>query len=235
LIEVRQGGVEYLLLLILALGAAVTLMAGAGLLYFYFRGSGGQPEYEYVDEPAPYDGAVPCPTCGAPNPPNAPVCHNCGRPLITPSAPPAYPAYAPPPALPPVQQTVARPRAERTLAAAHSAPPPPPPPPSPHRPADMPHAWIEGVGDALQGQRSVLIKADTLVGRSTACDIQVHDPKVSRRHFKIRYAQGAFFLQDQQSARGTSLNGARINAQRLRDGDRIELGDTTLVFRVKSD
>ncbi|MEJ2362618.1 MAG: FHA domain-containing protein, partial [Gammaproteobacteria bacterium] len=62
-------------------------------------------------------------------------------------------------------------------------------------------------GEALEPE-----EADTLVGRSTVCDVQVYDPKVSRKHFRIRYGNGAFFMQDQQSSRGTLINGERVDA-----------------------
>jgi pSer/pThr/pTyr-binding forkhead associated (FHA) protein len=97
----------------------------------------------------------------------------------------------------------------------------------------MPHAWLEGIGGAMLGQTAVLDQTDMLVGRSTACDVQVFDPKVSRRHFLIRFGNGAFFLQDQQSSRGTHVNGERVMAQRVDDGDRIDLGDTSMILHVE--
>jgi pSer/pThr/pTyr-binding forkhead associated (FHA) protein len=102
------------------------------------------------------------------------------------------------------------------------------------RPADMPNAWLEGTAGVAQDQRIALVRADTMVGRSTACDVQIYDPKVSRKHFLIRYGNGAFFLQDQESSRGTFINGERVMAQRLKDGDRIEMGDSGLIFRIES-
>lgn len=101
------------------------------------------------------------------------------------------------------------------------------------RPPGMPNAWLEGLSGVMQGKNAVLQQGDTLVGRSTVCDVQVYDPKVSRKHFRIRYGNGAFFLQDQQSSRGTRINGERVMAQRLNDGDQIVLGDTALVFHVE--
>jgi len=96
----------------------------------------------------------------------------------------------------------------------------------------MPLAWLEGRAGAAVGHRDVLRYADVLVGRSTSCDVQVSDPKVSRRHFLVRYANGQFFMQDQQSSRGTKVNGERVMAQRLEDGDQIAFGDSLMVFRV---
>jgi pSer/pThr/pTyr-binding forkhead associated (FHA) protein len=97
----------------------------------------------------------------------------------------------------------------------------------------MPRAWLEGVGGAIMGHRALITQADTLVGRSTVCDVQVYDPKVSRQHFRIRYANGGFFLQDQESSRGTRINGEDVLAQRLQDGDQIRLGDSSLVFHIE--
>ena len=72
---------------------------------------------------------------------------------------------------------------------------------------------------------------DFLIGRGSSCDLRLMDPVVSRVHARLRYADGAWFLQDQGSAKGTLVNGNSIQAVRLRPGDRIELGDTVLVFR----
>jgi pSer/pThr/pTyr-binding forkhead associated (FHA) protein len=98
----------------------------------------------------------------------------------------------------------------------------------------MPHAWLEGVDGIIAGQQTVLIQTDTLFGRSTQCDVQIYDQKVSRKHFIIRYGNGAFFLQDQGSSRGTLVNGEKVTARRLNDGDHIEVGDAGLVFHVEA-
>jgi hypothetical protein len=108
-----------------------------------------------------------------------------------------------------------------------------PMPPAAPASTEMPTAWLEGVGGSLMGHRIVINQSDMLIGRSTSCDIQVYDPKVSRKHFLIRFGNGAFFAQDQQSSRGTWINGQRINAQRLKDGDHIEVGDSEMVFHCQ--
>jgi hypothetical protein len=210
--------VEIVILLavgVCALGAFVT---GIGLLVLYVR-AGRQ-----VDElPAPPPRqVVACPRCGAMNPPGVPVCGRCGLALGS-SAPQYPPGPAPvlPPAAPP--RTASRPSPAPLMIQGPAL-----------RQPDVPRAWLEGVGGALAGQRAWLDKPDTLVGRSTVCDIQVFDPKVSRKHFLVRFGRGAFYLQDQRSSHGTLINGERVRAQRLRNGDRITIGDTTLIFHVES-
>ncbi len=215
-----RGGeiaVEILILLVVGVGALIAFMAGIALLVVYLR-AGSQ--VGTGSRPLPRAGAAPCPRCGTLNPPGAPACEQCGQSLG--SALPLRPAGPPPPHAR-APQPMPRPSVSPIMTQGPAS-----------RPAAMPRAWLEGIGGALATQRAWLDKPDTLVGRSTACDIQVFDPKVSRRHFLIRYGRGAFYLQDQRSSHGTLINGERVMAQRLRNGDRITIGDTALTFHVES-
>jgi hypothetical protein len=54
----------------------------------------------------------------------------------------------------------------------------------------------------------------------------------SRHHAVIRHAQGRYFLQDQGSTHGTSLNGRQVQAAALNDGDVIAIGSATFRFRL---
>jgi hypothetical protein len=92
-------------------------------------------------------------------------------------------------------------------------------------------AWLDGVGGIVKGQRMILIKDETLLGRSGVCDLQFHDPKVSRQHALLRLYNSNYFIQDMQSSRGTYINGRRVETHELRDRDQIQIGDTILVFR----
>ncbi len=73
---------------------------------------------------------------------------------------------------------------------------------------------------------------DFHIGRSSQNHCPVGDPQVSRVHVRIRGAQNAWFIQDQNSSSGTFVNGNRIQAQRLNDGDQIRIGETTFRFRM---
>jgi pSer/pThr/pTyr-binding forkhead associated (FHA) protein len=249
--------VEGVILIFVALGALLAFGAGIVLLVLYFR-SGRDHQYER-QELVRYGNLVQCPRCGYMNPADSAACLNCRlpfthgqRPVVPVAAPnnPTIPptAYQPPPVRPTPPPSYAPPPAsgatvKRTL-------PTPPPPeaqqtaPAPSAPTGTPAdaaqptteqlgAWLEGKTGALANQRIMLTQADTMIGRSTSCDVQIYDPKVSRKHFLIRFGNGAFFLQDQDSSRGTFINGERVLAQRLNDGDRIDLGDTSLVFHVE--
>lgn len=74
--------------------------------------------------------------------------------------------------------------------------------------------------------------ADFSIGRSRQNDFSSKDPQVSRIHARIRQSQGAWFIQDQNSTSGTFVNGRRIQAQRLNDGDQIRFGKITFRFHL---
>jgi Protein of unknown function (DUF3662)/FHA domain len=75
----------------------------------------------------------------------------------------------------------------------------------------------------------------TVVGRAAECDIRVDDPSVSRRHAELRYADGEVELVDLGSTNGVTVNGTPAGRARLRDGDRIDVASTTLIFRRDED
>ncbi|MER0446879.1 DUF3662 and FHA domain-containing protein [Streptomyces sp. Edi4] len=126
--------------------------------------------------------------------------------------------------------------------AAVSAPPMPAAPP-PGRPAGSPadrrpaaagptpggHAqvrrWIEINGTRHQISRSTLV-----LGRSTDADVRIDDPGVSRRHCEIRTGTPPT-IQDLGSTNGIVVDGQHTTRATLRDGSRIVVGSTTIVYR----
>src|SRR5262245_1812444 len=70
------------------------------------------------------------------------------------------------------------------------------------------------------------------VGRATFDAIGVpRDPHLSARHFAITCDGEQSRLRDRGSTNGTFLNGVRVSEATLKDGDRIEAGQS--VFMVK--
>ena len=70
------------------------------------------------------------------------------------------------------------------------------------------------------------------VGRDPARDIQLRDPKVSRRHFLVRKDGEQYVLSECRSKNGVHVNGERVSERTLQNGDRITIGDTVLVFHM---
>jgi len=84
--------------------------------------------------------------------------------------------------------------------------------------------------------RRVEIDAATFViGKRRTNNLILDRPNISREHCVILQRNGGYFLRDLGSRNGTFLNEQRVTADtRLRDGDRIHLGDFLIVFREEA-
>lgn len=79
------------------------------------------------------------------------------------------------------------------------------------------------------------IRKDSLsIGRSRESDVFLEDLAVSRLHASIiNMGNGNYALRDEGSANGTKVNGQTVNKYQpfpLKEGDKIQLGQTVLVF-----
>jgi pSer/pThr/pTyr-binding forkhead associated (FHA) protein len=142
------------------------------------------------------------------------------------------------------QRTGTLPQAEEPAAGREAiavAPPPPQveepaaaPPPVEQEPvaqAARPGGFLRVVRGA-EPERVYELGADPAsIGRRRDSDIRLAGRDVSRRHALIRYGRGSYFIQDQDSLHGTFVNGERVDACPLHDGDRIIIGGTELEFR----
>lgn len=72
--------------------------------------------------------------------------------------------------------------------------------------------------------------AVTRVGRGLSADVHLDDASVSRRHARIVERSGRAWLLDDRSMNGTWVNGQRVDAAILSDGDEIVLGRVVLRF-----
>ncbi|HEY1249719.1 MAG TPA: FHA domain-containing protein [Thermoanaerobaculia bacterium] len=83
------------------------------------------------------------------------------------------------------------------------------------------------------GAREVaLALGENVLGRDPDCAVPIDDATVSRHHARIVIAGGDAALEDLGSKNGTFLRGARVaGSQPLRDGDAIQVGPASLVFR----
>jgi len=84
----------------------------------------------------------------------------------------------------------------------------------------------------VDGSRNNIASTDFVIGRASNSSLCLKDSSVSRNHARIRYAQGQWFIQDLGSGGGTYVNGTRINAAKLQNGDRIRIGSSEFEFRA---
>jgi hypothetical protein len=93
----------------------------------------------------------------------------------------------------------------------------------PHRPRLV-------VNDA-EDSAYFLTHAVTVLGRASDCDLRLDDSGVSRHHAEIRYSDGRVGVVDLGSTNGIAVNGRPVERIELKDGDRLDIGHSTLIFR----
>ncbi|MFD8257885.1 FhaA domain-containing protein [Streptomyces griseoluteus] len=105
------------------------------------------------------------------------------------------------------------------------------PQPATQRPAAAPMGgtatryWIE-----VNGTRHQISRPTLVMGRSTEADVRIDDPGVSRRHCEIRTGTPST-IQDLGSTNGIVVDGQHTTRATLRDGSRIVVGSTTVIYR----
>lgn len=152
----------------------------------------------------------------------APPAPPAGRPAASAPGGYGYPPAVPPAGAPPMPST------------------PPPgtrpggygyPQPATQRPAAAPMSgartryWIE-----INGTRHQISRPTLVLGRSTDADVRIDDPGVSRRHCEIRTGTPST-IQDLGSTNGIVVDGQHTTRATLRDGSRIVVGSTTVIYR----
>jgi hypothetical protein len=93
---------------------------------------------------------------------------------------------------------------------------------------------IRKSGDLSGGKIPIRVE-DFSIGRRSDNDLQLRDKKdgrISRIHARIRYSQGSWYVQDQDSKIGTYVNEKRVKATRLKTDDTIKIGDEVFVFHT---
>ncbi len=103
---------------------------------------------------------------------------------------------------------------------------------------DPSFAWLVVTKGRRLGDIMRLNKGDTALGRDAENDIIVDDDFASRRHAKVRLepdgpgdGKAIFYLYDLATPNGTLLNGEQVYKARLADGDRVQIGETIMVFK----
>jgi two-component system, cell cycle response regulator len=95
---------------------------------------------------------------------------------------------------------------------------------------DRDRAYLIVLAGSAVGEMYKISKDQTVIGRGSQADIQVIDEGISRRHAAIQLDGERVVVLDLGSTNGTYLNGEKVdNAHGLRDGDKIQVGSTTIL------
>lgn len=82
----------------------------------------------------------------------------------------------------------------------------------------------------VDGEKYLLTGTVTVIGRGSSADITVDDPGVSRKHLELRVTPGGVIATDLNTTNGTFVEGHRITAATLLDGNTITIGRTRIMF-----
>jgi hypothetical protein len=120
---------------------------------------------------------------------------------------------------------------------AYDAPPPPAYPPYDQGAAGYGPPQQQGGGRNVRlvsgdGRNYPLQMGSTVIGRGDQANLRLPDVGISRRHARLDFDGAQVVLTDLGSTNGTMVNGQRVSAVALNPGDMIQLGTTTLTFRV---
>jgi len=93
---------------------------------------------------------------------------------------------------------------------------------------DRDRAYLIVIAGTQVGEMISLTK-DTVIGRGVEADVRLIEDKMSRRHCRIRVHDDGTYIEDLGSTNGTFVNGTRVARQKLIDGDKIQVGETTIL------
>lgn len=86
-----------------------------------------------------------------------------------------------------------------------------------------------------------LKRGQMILGRGIDVDLRIPDDLASREHARLRFTWDAesdgpvYILTDLQSTNHTFVNSRAVDEVRLKDGDKIQIGDTVLKFVILDD
>lgn len=92
-------------------------------------------------------------------------------------------------------------------------------------------AWRVVVDEGPDSGADYTVRLPASIGRRQGCDIQLHDPKVSRLHARLEQEADGVVLIDTDSTNGVRLNGRIIRRAQVSAGDRVEIGATRLTIK----
>lgn len=80
-----------------------------------------------------------------------------------------------------------------------------------------------------------LVRDEITIGRKEGNTIRLTERNVSRRHARLRKANGSFYIEDLNSYNGVKINGRRIEGEiQVGKGDQVSIGDYILALQSEA-
>lgn len=99
--------------------------------------------------------------------------------------------------------------------------------------AAAPEAVLEVAGGEGEARVAPLRDGRCTIGRADGNDLVLPESSVSRQHALVKRQGSGFVVEDLGSTNGVLLNGKPVKSGPLKDGDRLQIGTTALVFRIR--
>jgi hypothetical protein len=95
--------------------------------------------------------------------------------------------------------------------------------------------WLKVTAGLIAGKQFILYRNPTLIGAGPECQIYLfRDPQVGRRHAAIHIVPGGFELENLPLGGSTLVNRNPVTRARLRNGDVVQIGNSTFRFAEKT-
>jgi pSer/pThr/pTyr-binding forkhead associated (FHA) protein len=101
-------------------------------------------------------------------------------------------------------------------------------------PTETAIARLEIRNGEFEGMVYLLVGDETLIGRNPTTHITLLDEGISREHAVLLFDpdQVCHTIEDLRSTNGTKVNGKRVRAATLHNGDEIQVGHTCFEYQV---
>lgn len=94
----------------------------------------------------------------------------------------------------------------------------------------MTELWLRYTDERGENKRVAVNDEIFTVGRHPENDLCISDERLSREHLRIERFNDNFYVSDNRSSNGTTLNGARVGESvMIKNGDCLKLGDSQII------
>jgi pSer/pThr/pTyr-binding forkhead associated (FHA) protein len=90
--------------------------------------------------------------------------------------------------------------------------------------------------DVVQGARTqtfLLDRPELTLGSGAGAELRVESAEVAERHARLTRRDGEYTCEDLESEGGLFLNGLRVHAAVLRDGDVLQMANVVFIYRER--
>ncbi len=94
---------------------------------------------------------------------------------------------------------------------------------------DRKRAFVVVLSGDRMGEMFPLKDDRTSIGRGLQADVRINDEGISRTHALVEADADGYFLMDAGSTNGTFANGAKVDRYPLQEGDKIQIGASSVL------